>query len=95
MEDRKLVHTNFLLGSLQLTAQARMVLKRLPYDLIARHAVNDHGLATEAELKQNELSMQIIGVITSRYHVDPTNPGAGCVRIETDETWSETLISLE
>ena len=89
------MQTNFLLGSLQITEHAQLKLKRLPYDLIARHAVNDHGLATEAELKQNELSMQIIGVITSRYHVDPTNPGAGCVRIETDETWSETLISLE
>jgi hypothetical protein len=41
-----LMQTNFLLGTLQLTPEARMTLKRLPYDLVARHAINEHGLIT-------------------------------------------------
>jgi hypothetical protein len=89
------MQTNFLLGSLQITEDAQAELKRLPYDLLARHAINDHGLITDAERQQNAHSMRVIGTITSRYLVDPTNPRAGHVRIETDRTWSETLISLE
>lgn len=89
------MQTNFLLGTLAITEQARLALKRLPYDLIARHAINDHGLASPAELEQNALSMKVIGPIVSRFRVDPTNPRAGFVRIETDACWEETLISIE
>ncbi len=89
------MQTNFLLGSLQLTTQARMVLKRLPYDLVARHAINEHGLISERERERNELSMKTIGPIVSRYKADPTNPKSKLVRIYTDATWGETLISIE
>ena len=95
MEDRKLVHTNFLLGSLQLTAQARMVLKRLPYDLICRHAINEHGLITEDERRRNAHAMRVLGPIISRYKADPTDPDSRHVVITTEACWGETLIDIE
>lgn len=90
-----LMQTNFLLGTLQLTAEARMTLKRLPYDLVARHAVNEHGIITSRERRRNAESMLRHGPIISRYIADPTDPKTRFVRIETDATWSTTLISIE
>jgi hypothetical protein len=89
------MQTNFLLGALMLTNPARMALKRQPYDLICRHAINDYGLITKAERAMNERSMLTIGPILSRYRVDPTNPKSGTVIILTKDTWQETLIALE
>lgn len=88
------MQTNFLLGSLQLTEQARMILKRLPYDLVARHAVNDHGMITSRERKRNAESMLTIGPIISRYRADPTDPKSKYIVVETDATWSTTTISV-
>jgi hypothetical protein len=89
------MQTNFLLGSLQITEEARVELKRVPYDLVARHAINEHGLITKSERKQNELSMRTIGPVRSRYMVDPTNPKTKFVRVETSAKWAETTISIE
>lgn len=89
------MQTNFLLGTLQLTTKARMILKRLPYDLVARHAINEHGTITSRERKRNALSMLTIGSIVSRYRADPTNPKSPYVRIETSADWGETVISIE
>ena len=89
------MQTNFLLGSLKLTEQARRTLKRLPYDLVARHAINEHGVITSRERKRNALSMLTIGPIKSRYRANPTDPRSKYVVIETDATWSETIISVE
>ena len=89
------MQTNFLLGSLQLTERARMTLKRLPYDLVARHAVNEHGTITARERKRNALSMLTIGPIVSRYRADPTDPRSPYVRIETSADWGTTTISIE
>ena len=68
------MQTNFLLGTIKMTEPARLVLKRQPYDLIARHAVNEHGHVTERELASNMRSMTTLGQIISRYKSDPTNP---------------------
>jgi hypothetical protein len=89
------MQTNFLLGSLQITQKARALLKRVPYDLVARHAVNEHGIITKSELRQNELSMQCIGPIRSRYRADPTNPRSKYILIDTAANWGETIISVE
>ena len=89
------MQTNFLLGSIEMTVDAHKTLKRLPYDLIARHAINDHGLITDQERQQNALSMRIIGPIVSRYIADPTDPTSPHVRIETDRLWGSTVVSLE
>ena len=89
------MQTNFLLGSLSMTPSAKMVLKRLPYDLVCRHAINEHGLITKKERAANELGMITCGPIKSRYRADPTAPKSKHVVIETDETWSNTLIRLE
>lgn len=48
------MYANFLLGNLRVTEPAKIKLKRIPLDLIARHAVNDHGNITAREAKCNE-----------------------------------------
>jgi hypothetical protein len=78
-----------------MTAEARMILKRVPYDLVCRHAINEHGHISERQRKINALSMKTIGPIKSRYRADPTNPHSKFVVIKTDETWSTTLIDVE
>ena len=89
------MQTNFLLGALRMTEEARLVLKRVPYDLIARHAINEHGLITSRQRQVNELSMKTIGPIKSRYKADPTNPRSKFVTISTDEVWGSTLVDVE
>ncbi len=89
------MQTNFLLGTIKLTEPARMTLRRQPWDLIARHAVNEHGRITKAEREMNEDSMKTLGPIISRYKVDPTDPKSKDVVIFTFNTWGETLVSIE
>ena len=89
------MQSNFLLGKLMLTETARLVLKRQPYDLIARHAVNEHGNITATERNQNARSMKCLGPITSRYKADPTDPASRNVLIVTKQTWCETVVMIE
>jgi hypothetical protein len=89
------LQTNFLLGNLKITEPARLVLKRQPYDLIARHAINEHGLITAAEAKENERSMRTLGPIVSRYKADPTDKKSPTIVIATSECWTETLVYIE
>lgn len=89
------MYSNFLLGTLRVSRAARVKLKRIPYDLIARHAVNDHGDLTKSEERTNTTSMKTVGPITSRFQVDPTNPKSGKVVVVTRATWDETLVKLE
>jgi hypothetical protein len=89
------MQTNFLLGTLKLTEPARMALKRQPFDLIARHAINEHGQLTREERESNEKSMKSTGPILSRYKLDPTNPKSRNVIIYTRAKWDETLVALE
>ena len=89
------MYANFLLGNLRITEGAQTSLKRIPYDLLARHAVNEHGQLTRRESRRNELAMKTIGEITSRFYVDPTDPEQGFVLIVTQATWDETLVKLE
>lgn len=89
------MYSNFLLGTLRITEGARIRLKRIPYDLIARHAINEHGAITHREARRNEMNMKTIGEIMSRYRVDPTDAALGNVVIVTHATWDETLVKLE
>lgn len=89
------MQSNFLLGTLKLTEPARLLLQRQPYDLIARHAINDHGIISEKERKMNETGMKTIGTIMSRYRADPTNPRSKHVLIITSSSWAETLVTVE
>ena len=89
------MQTNFLLGTLRLTEPARMALKRQPYDLVCRHAINDHANISKREQEMNEASMKTLGTIISRYKADPTNPRSKNVLVITKETWTETLITIE
>lgn len=86
---------NFLLGTLSITESAQLKLKRIPYDLICRHAINEHGQLTKRELRRNEINMMTIGEIMSRYRVDPTDNSLGNVVVVTHATWDETLVKLE
>lgn len=89
------MHSNFLLGTLRITEGAKIRLKRIPYDLIARHAINEHGLLSKRESRRNELSMGTAGEIRSRYRIDPTDAALGNVIIITYATWDETIVKLE
>ena len=44
---------------------------------------------------ENLRAVKECGAIKSRYMVDPTNPGAGFVIVETDEGWANTTVTLE
>ena len=89
------MQSNFLLGALHMTEPARMALKRQPYDLVCRHAINDHGNITKREQKMNDDSMKTLGPIISRYKVNPIDPLSRNIVILTKVTWCETLIALE
>ncbi len=89
------MYAAFLLGDLHVSEQAASALKRVPLDLIARHAVNEHGHITVREARRNEKAMKDAGEILSRYLIDPTNPKLGHVLVITSETWNETNVKLE
>ncbi len=89
------MQTNFLLGSIQLTDSARRALGRQPYDLLARHAINEHGKISSTELKKNVIGMKTLGPIMSRYTVDPTDPESKAVVVKTSTKWEKTIIYLE
>lgn len=89
------MQTNFLLGTLKMSRSARSALRREPYDLIARHAINEHGLVTDKERQKNESAMTTLGELVSRYQVDPTNPRMGTILVKTSASWKETTVVLE
>lgn len=89
------MQTNFLLGTLKLTDEARMALKRQPFDLLARHAINEHGAVTSKEMAKNLDGMKTMGPIMSRYRANPTDPKSPNVLVVTLNAWCETVISVE
>lgn len=89
------MYSNFLLGTLRVSRGAKVKLKRIPYDLIARHAINEHGHLSKDEAVSNLASMKTVGAIMSRYFVDPTDLKLGTVLIITRPSWDETLVKLE
>lgn len=89
------MYSNFLLGTLRITQAAKIHLKRIPYDLIARHAVNEHGQITNREVRRNAVAMRSVGEIISRYRIDPTDASLGSVVVVTHNSWDETLVKLE
>lgn len=89
------MYSNFLLGELTIDPDALATLGRVPLDLIARHAVNDHGRITVHETRSNRKAMTDCGQLMSRYPVDPTAPGKGHVIVVTVKGWSSTIVQLE
>jgi hypothetical protein len=89
------MYSNFLLGTLRVSRGAKVKLKRIPYDLIARHAVNEHGQITKSETVANIASMKTVGTIKSRYKIDPLDPTSGFILVVTRRSWDETLVKLE
>lgn len=87
--------SKFILGELNVHENALQALHRMPFDLIARHAVCDHGLATERECKHNALAVTNGGPIVSRYLIDPTNPARGRVMVVTRKGGDSTTVQLE
>ena len=81
--DLESMQAKFLLGSLQISEAAKLKLHRIPYDWIARHAVNEHGNLSRREARRNEISMKSLGEIISRYAVDPTRVDSGNVLVIT------------
>jgi hypothetical protein len=89
------MRSNFLLGELAITDAAKAALKRTPLDLIARHAINDHGLATPRQHKSNLKGYKEANEIVSIYHADPTDHTKGRVVITTCPRWTKTTVSME
>ncbi len=89
------MYSNFLLGTLRVSRAAKVKLKRIPYDLIARHAINEHGKISKSETISNLASMKTVGEIMSRYAVDPCDASAGNIMVITRASWDETLVRLE
>ena len=89
------MRTNFLLGELNVHENVLRVLHRTPLDLLARHAVCDHGLVSERERKHNAQAVMDGGPIVSRYYIDPTNPNKGRIMIVTRKGWDSTTVQLE
>jgi len=89
------MRSNFLLGELVVTDSARVALGRDPLDLIARHAVNDHGLASLKQHKLNLKGYKEADEIVSVFHIDPTDHTKGRVIVVTAATWDKTTVKLE
>ena len=89
------MHATFLLGNLHCSDKAKKALNRTPLDLIARHAVNDHGIISKQEAQQNVVAMEYCGEIISRYLIDPTKPKRGHVLVITTASWGDTHVQLE
>ena len=89
------MQSNFLLGALKISDGARAALRRIPHDLIARHAINEHGSLSIRERRCNEVGMKTLGEIISRYPIDPTDPSLGHVMVVTEAHWGETAVVLE
>ena len=89
------MYSNFLLGNLHITDAARERLGRTPLDLIARHAVSDHGVVGAKQLQKNRIAMDNAGQIVSRYIIDPTDESQGYVLVITSESWGSTTVQLE
>jgi len=89
------MHSNFLLGRLCISEAVQMKLKRMPFDLVARHAINEYGHVSPTERRANTHSMKYVGQILSRYPIDPTNLGEGYVLVITDEDWETTTVKIE
>ena len=89
------MYSNFLLGNLHITDAARARLGRTPLDLVARHAVNDHGRVSAKQLQKNRLALRDAGQIVSRFAIDPTDESQGFVLVVTTESWGSTVVQLE
>lgn len=89
------VFATFLLGEIVISEAAYQALGRTPLDLIARHAVRDHGQITSRERVRNDRSYDSGGQIMSRYRIDPTNPRTKHVLIITRSGGDETVVCLE
>lgn len=89
------MHCNFLLGKLIVESDVRDLLGRTPLDLVARHAICEHGIVGPRRLKINADSAQHIGEIQSEYLADPTDPSKGTVVVTTSDDWSETTVRLK
>lgn len=89
------MYSNFLLGELKVSDATKTKLKRTPLDMVARHAINDHGIITALERKRNQLAMRDAGQIISRFMVNPLDPSEGYVEVTTEECWGCTQVKLK
>ena len=87
------MYANFLLGRLKVTTAAKVKLKRTPLDLVARHAIGDHGEVSTRQLKQNQAAFHTASQIVSRYRV--VSSSTEYVRVVTDDGWENTTVELE
>ena len=85
----------FLLGCIDISDGAKKALGRIPLDLLARHAMHEHGMLTEEEHVRNRNNSRTGGEIISRYRTDPLSPKPQTVLVRTHAGWGKTTITLE
>ena len=88
------MHANFLLGTLIYEESVEAAIGRNPLDLIARHAVCDHGIVGRRQKVRNRVALGERGEIVSEYRLNPLHPEDGSIRITTSAGWGETVVSI-
>jgi hypothetical protein len=89
------VNSTFLLGEITVSELALKALGRTPFDLVARHAVREHGSISLRERVRNNASYNTCGQIMSRYRIDPTDAKTKHVLVITRVGGGETVVCLE
>ncbi|MFE1573691.1 hypothetical protein ACFIQG_17975 [Comamonas odontotermitis] len=89
------MHSQFLLGQISIRPEVRKLLGREPLDLVARHAVCEHGQITRRQFLLNKEGYNTGGEIRSRYRADPTDKNSPYIEVITRATWNETVVVLE
>lgn len=87
--------SKFLLGALVVEEDVVQTLERMPLDLIARHAVCDHGTVSGRQVKANEIAMDGGGEIRSEYLIDPRHPEHGRITVVTVAGWDQTKVCIK
>ena len=88
------MHANFLLGTLIYEESVEAAIGRNPLDLIARHAVCDHGIVSRRQKVRNRVALDEHDEIVSEYHLNPLHPEDGSIRFTTSAGWGETVVSI-
>ena len=87
--------SRFLLGRIIIEDSVVKVLSREPLDLVARHAVLEHGLVNRRRVVLNHKGvMHRDSDIVSEYWCDPEDPLQGRIRVTTAADGSETVVSF-
>lgn len=85
----------FPLGETLITEDAIAAIKRIPTDLILRHALLDFGRVSAAIAARNRRALKGGGQITSMFAIDPTDEHTKLLHVITTADRSKTYVCCE